>query len=337
MKQRERFVDSSRTLTVLATCLVLALMLLGLSQMPQLQPVRGYLEGIVAPVQQAFSQAAYSANSWTQTLNNMHALADENARLKEQIAQLETQNAQLAGLQTENDTLRKTLGFQVEHPDLRTLPALVIGRDPSGLSRELVLDRGTDDGVRMGMAVTSSGGYLLAVVRSVTAKQATALLIDDIDSSIPARIDRTNVDVVVWGATQHGGRLLVKHIPQTADVQEHDFLKTSGLGGTLPRGLLLGQIYAKRQKDIDLEQEADAYPLADLDSLDQVLVITGSTDPAGAPRPVVPPPGALITPGAESPLYPVPATATMQPTRTPIPTATPLPTVTSTPTPKKKK
>src|SRR5437868_1974373 len=98
MKQRERYVDSSRTLTVLATCLLLALALIGLSQTPQAQPVRGYLEQVVAPVQQGFSQAAYAVNSWVETFNNMHALAAENAQLKDKIAQLETQNIQLSAL-----------------------------------------------------------------------------------------------------------------------------------------------------------------------------------------------------------------------------------------------
>ncbi len=291
----------------------------------------------MTPIQRGLSQAAYNVNTWVETMNNMHTLSARNADLQEQIAALQTKNAELESLQAENDTLRKMLGFQLEHPDLRGLPALVVGRDPSGLSRQLILDRGTADGVLLGMAVTSPGGFLLGIVRSVTAHQATVLLIDDVDSSIPARIDRTNLDVVVWGESQHGGRLLVKHIAQSADVGKGDLLKTSGLGGNLPRGLLLGQIYAIQQKDIDLEQQAEAYPLADLNALDQVLVITGATDANAAPRPVQPPAGApagSVTPDPNAPLYPVPATATPRPTRTPIPTATPVPTATPSPTPR---
>src|SRR5207253_11143862 len=131
-------------------------------------------------------------------------------------------------------------GFQLEFPDLRGLPALVVGRDPSGLARMLTIDRGQSDGVREGMAVTSPGGLLLGRVRKVTANQATVLLIDDIDSSIPAVVDRSNVAVVVQGQAQHGGRLVVQNIAQRADVAVHDLLRTSGIGGTLPKGLLLG-------------------------------------------------------------------------------------------------
>ena len=51
MKQRS--LESSRTLTLLATCLLLALALIGISQMPQFQPVQGFLEQLVAQIGRA--------------------------------------------------------------------------------------------------------------------------------------------------------------------------------------------------------------------------------------------------------------------------------------------
>ncbi len=338
MKQRS--LESSRTLTLLATCLLLALALIGISQMPQFQPVQGFLEQLVAPLQHGFAQTSYTIDSWVETANNMHSLDAENARLKEEIARLQTQNAELLSLRAENETLRQILGFHKEFPDLQGLPASVIGRDPSGLSRVLTLDRGSTAGVSEGMAVTSPGGLLLGIVRKVTATQSTVLLIDDIDSSIAVVVDRTNVAAVVQGQAQHGGRLLVRHIPQGADVQTGDLIKTSGIGGMLPKGLLVGQIYEKHQKDIDLEQEAVAYSLATPDSLDQVLIIVGAAQPGSTPGPLLPetvPVSGTPTPGLAPPLYPVPPTATLLPTRTPVPTATPPPTPTQTPVPKKKK
>jgi len=345
MKGRERPLETSRppsrTLSLLVTCVLLAVALMGLSQTAVAQPARGFLEALVAPLQHGFSETAHNVDTWIQTANTMHTLDGQNAQLREDIARLQSENAQLRGLRTENDTLRKMLGFQLEHPDLQSLSASVIGRDPTGLSRLLVLDRGSAQGVREGMAVTSPGGLLLGRVTAVTASQATVLLIDDIDSSIAVKVDRSNVDAVVQGQAQHGGRLLVKRIAQGADVGRGDLLKTSGVGGTLPKGLLVGQIYEVHQKDIDLEQEALAYPLAIPESVDQVLVILSA---GGAP--VVPPDAAAALtpavtgtpmPGLPPPLYPVPPSATPLPSRTPIRTATPFPTVTPTPSRSRRK
>jgi rod shape-determining protein MreC len=347
MKGRDRPFESSRppsrTLTLLATCLLLAVALIGVNQTPLALPLRGFLDALVAPLQRGASQLAYGLNSWAQTANSAHTLEQDNAALREDIARLQTENAQLRGLRTENSTLRQMLGFQQEHPDLQSLPASVVGRDPSGLSRMLILDRGSADGVGEGMAVTSPGGLLLGRVITVSANQSSVLLVDDIDSSIAVKVDRSNVDAIVQGQAQHGGRLLVRRIAQNADVARGDLIKTSGTGGTLPKGLLVGQIYEIHQKDIDQDQEALAYPLAIPETIDQVLVITGEGAP-GAPRPTPAPAptgsptGAAIPAlGLPTPLYPVPATATPEPTRTPIPTMTPLPTLTPTRTPVKKR
>jgi len=361
MKGRDRPLEPtrspSRTLMVVATCLLVALALLAIGQTPALGVVRGGLELAVAPIQQAVSGATYGVNSWIETANTAHTQTAEIQALKERIAQLETENARLGGIDAEKQTLLTMLGFQQEHPELHSLPANVIGRDPNGLARIFLLDRGSNDGVGLDMAVTSPGGYLLGRVSKVTARTATVLLIDDVDSTIPIMVDRTRVQANVQGQNQHGGSLLVVHIPQGADVARGDLIKTSGLGGTLPKGLLLGQVYEMHQKDIDQEQQAVAAPYANSDTISQALVILSAGGPGDAPRPAASPlPGGgsspspnsvgtgTPTPGIAAPLYPVPATATPPPTRTPLPTftltprvtPTAVPTATRTPTAKKK-
>ena len=360
MKGRDRPLEPtrspSRTLTVVATCLLLALALLAMSQTAALGVLRGGLELAIAPVQQAVSGATYTANSWIETATTAHNQTAEIQTLKERIAQLETENARLGGIEAEKQTLLTMLGFQQEHPELHSLPANVIGRDPTGLARIFLLDHGSSDGVRLDMAVTSPGGYLLGRVSKVTARTATVLLIDDVDSTIPIMVDRTRVQANVQGQNQHGGSLLVVHIPQGADVARGDLIKTSGLGGTLPSGLLLGQVYEMHQKDIDQEQQAAASPFANSDTISQALVILSAGGSGNAPVPAASPvPGATgsplptassatPTPGIAAPLYPVPATATPPPTRTPLPTFTLTPlvtptapaTATRTPIPKKK-
>ncbi|HUS18003.1 MAG TPA: rod shape-determining protein MreC [Chloroflexia bacterium] len=343
MKSRDRSLEStrnaSRTLTLLASCVLVTLALITLSQTAAFQPVQAVLEQAVAPLQRAVTDGAQGINSWVQTANAARTLQQDNATLQDQIAQLQTENARLRAKQAENDTLRTMLGFQIEKPDLQLLPASVIGRDPSGLSRMLTLDRGSADGVREGMAVTSPGGVLLGKVRQVTPNGSTVLLIDDIDSSISATVDRTNLAATVQGQAQHGGRLLVLHLAQGGDVARGDLLKTSGLGGTLPRGLLVGQIYEVHQKDIDQEQEALAYPLAIPETVSQVLVVLAAGAPSSAPRPLAVPTavaGLTATPGLPGALYPVPPTATPVPTHTPVPTSTPMPTPRPTSTPRKR-
>ena len=57
-------------------------------------------------------------------------------------------------------------------------------------------------------------------------------------------------------------------------MKEQDVLLTSGYGGSFPKGLIAGQISRVRQNDVQLEKDAEAIPLVDLNALEYVLVVT---------------------------------------------------------------
>jgi rod shape-determining protein MreC len=113
-------------------------------------------------------------------------------------------------------------------------------------------------------------------VTAVSADRSTVRLITDVGSSIPVATQRTQTPGVLEGKWQVGGRLLMTRIPRDADMLEQDVLLTSGLGGNFPKGLIAGQISRVRQNDVQMEKEAEAIPLVDLNSLEYVLVVTNA-------------------------------------------------------------
>ena len=306
MKPRDRSLGSSRTVSLLVTLVVISLVLILVSQMPQLQPVQNALQAVIAPVQKAVNDGSNTVGGWIETVRRMDDLRQENEKLKFDLESLTSENAQLQELRRENEELRRQLKFEREFPALRPTGAVVLGRDPSSLSQILIIDKGRADGVLLDQAVTDLGGYFIGRIRSVDGDhRAQVMLITDIDSSISVYVDRTGADGLAEGRWP-AGLLLVRHLARDATVGKGDLVKTAG-SGLVPRGLLLGQIYNVTANDIQLEQEADAYPLATLGAVNQVLVILGGE---GAPQPT--------------------ATPTPQPTATP----TPIPTLTVTPTPR---
>src|SRR3954451_12485071 len=158
MKPRDRSMGSSRTITLLVSLVLISLSLLLLSQNSQFAPIQNFVYGVTAPVQRTIGDATGQVNSWILTLQQMHTLQQENEQLKADIQRLQTDNARLQDLRAENERLQSMLKFQTEYPELRQLPATVIGYDPAGLSQMLVIDRGARDGLTEGMAVTSPGG-----------------------------------------------------------------------------------------------------------------------------------------------------------------------------------
>jgi rod shape-determining protein MreC len=98
-------------------------------------------------------------------------------------------------------------------------------------------------------------------------------LIIDVSSSVNALTQSTRASGLVQG--QADGSLVMRAIPQGDTVSVGDTVFTSGLGGNLPRQILIGQITEVERKDYDLYQIAAVQPTVDFDHLEAVLVILG--------------------------------------------------------------
>ncbi|KXK51108.1 MAG: rod shape-determining protein MreC [Chloroflexi bacterium OLB13] len=90
---------------------------------------------------------------------------------------------------------------------------------------------------------------------------------------------------------QASGNLRMTLLPQGANVQVGDLVRTSGLGGNLPPDIVIGQVTSTRQFESDIEQTAEVRSFIDFDRLEIVLVVT-SFEPVDLsvfePTPVAP-------------------------------------------------
>ncbi len=274
MRPKDRSVSWTRTLYLFVALVIVSLALILLSQGQHLQPVETAASQVLTPIQSAVHDATTTVGGWIDTLRRMKGLEQENKQLRAALDSVTAENTQLQQLKRENDTLRQMLKFQAEKSDIQAVQAAVIGGDPTSDMQILTIDKGTQDKITAGMAVVSPGGILVGQTKDVKANRATILLITDLSSSIAVATQRTLVPGVLEGRWQKQGRLLMTHIPRDEQVQNGDILLTTGVGGIFPRGLIAGQVYAVRQSDVATEKQAEAYPLTDLNALEDVLVIT---------------------------------------------------------------
>jgi len=275
--KKERTLTLTRTLYLFVVLVLVSLSLILLSQGRQLQPVESVASQVLTPVQVAAHNVTTSIGGWIEALRRMGELQDENKKLRTALDSVTAENATLQQLKRENENLRSMLKFQTNRPDIKAVQAEVLGGDPTGTSEILTVDKGTQDGITTGMAVVSPGGILVGQTKEVKANRSTVLLITDISSSIAVATENTLIPGVLEGRWQKQGRLLMGHIPRDEKVASGDILLTTGVGGIFPKGLIAGQVYNVRQSDVATEKEAEAYPLAQLNALDHVLVITNGT------------------------------------------------------------
>jgi len=197
-------------------------------------------------------------------------LRERNTELEAEVARLEAQVIELQGQIQEVQVLSALLDFARAHPDNQYQAATVIGYDTSPFLKYVIINRGSDDGLRRGLPVVTYQG-LVGRVAAVTAGAARVQLITDPASHINVRIQPSQAEAVIIG--QLTGDVTLENIPQDASVQTGDLILTSGLGGNYPPNIIIGQITGVRKRDYDLFQTASVQLVVDFSHLEIVLVI----------------------------------------------------------------
>jgi len=255
--------------------ILLSLAGLALDQNGQLQPMKNLALRFMVPVQGKLTSLVNSLSHLTKTTRDLRELRRRNEELQSLADSLMIENVRLKEIEAENETLRRLLNFTQANPTYSFKAAevkgRVIGRDPSNFLSYLIIDLGSQQGIEKGMPVVTERG-LVGRITEVGSNWAKVMLIIDPSSSVNALIQSSRATGVVEG--QVGGNLLMKYIPQGETVNVNDIVLTSGLGGNFPKKLIIGQVTAVHQRDIDMFQEAHIRPTVDFNNLEIVLVIT---------------------------------------------------------------
>lgn len=263
--------NRSRTLPLLIFTLI-AIALLVLHEGGQLQPIEDVAQTVLGPVERAVSGLFNGIGDLFSAVRDLRELRDRNALLEKANQDLLTENARLTGLQSENDALKALLNFTQENPTYQYQTAAVIGRDPSPYVRFITINAGSREGLKKDMPVVTAGGTLIGRIDQVNLRSSKVQLLNDPSSAVNVRLQTSGITGLVIG--QSSGLLRMQYIPLEAKLSSNDIALTSGLGGNLPRGLVVGQVITIEKRDVDLFQSAQLTPAADYERLDVVLVIT---------------------------------------------------------------
>lgn len=186
------------------------------------------------------------------------------------------ENAQLKELSSEVESLRQQLKFQESRPDLTYVTADVISRDPQSREKYVVINRGSDDGVQVGMAVVSPN-FLVGQIVEVEADRSKVLLVIDSGFQTGGRLQTARAEGVVYGLWQEGGRVEMRHIPYDVNIDDKEIVVTSGKTTGIPEGLVVGRVMEIRKNQAQNETVVEVLPLVNFDNLESVTVITGTT------------------------------------------------------------
>jgi rod shape-determining protein MreC len=261
----------------------------------------GYLErvrsvaGLLAgPIYLVASSPARLAQGLRENFGTRSQLASDNETLRQQLLVSNARVNRLEAVQLENQRLRGLLqGTRGLQLSVQLASLVDIDLDP--FRHRILIDAGSNGGVREGIAVIDGSGVVGQVV-DTTPLNATVMLISDPSHAVPVQVVRSGLRTIAYG-TGRIDRLLLPNIPLSADVQVGDQLITSGLGGTFPAGFPVGRIETLNPDVTRLFVVAEAVPSAALDRSGEVLLVRDS----GAPLEETGPPAPDAAPAGEQP------------------------------------
>lgn len=224
---------------MLLAIVVSAALIVADARLDRLESVRSTIGTGLAPVYW-LGNAPSQFNDWVSGLfTTREDLLEENEALEARLLILERRALKYAALAAENNQLRRLMNSS-EQLDDRVIVAEVVSVSPDPFSHEVVINKGSRDGVAVGQAILDASG-LMGQVLQTSSFTSRVLLISDSSHAVPVEVVRNGLRAVLLGNGDIAALELV-HVPDTADIREGDLLVSSGLGGRFPKGYPVAEV-----------------------------------------------------------------------------------------------
>jgi rod shape-determining protein MreC len=265
-----------RAVSLILVFVIIATSFIVIDRRSYLDPVRSGLSDIVSPVSSAFYDVVDRPGSQS----------DLEAQLEEVTRERDALKAENSALKAEVETLAEQVRMEdaaSRYPDVDLIQADVIGRDPSGTQMFLVINLGSSDGVRPGMAIVSPY-YFVGQVVTVTETTSRVMLIVDSGQSVGAMLEDSRADGIVYGQWQQGGYLSLNHVSSDAMPEEGEWVVTSEFSQTqtrqVPPNIPIGTVYGEPVRNAQTDTlEITVRPgVSDFNSLAVVYVAVMKDD-----------------------------------------------------------
>ncbi len=231
--------------------------------------IRIWAVDTITPFERVLVWAQNSGNNLWHNYFYLRGVRAENRQLKEQIEQMRLEQVRLSEDAEQAHRLQSLLAFK-EQTIAKTVPAQVIGSSGSDLSRSNYIDKGSNDGVGLDMAVITVGGIVGKVLR-VYPSTALVLMINDQTSGVGAMLEKSRLQGVLRGTAN--GAVILERVMSDERVMPGDTVLSSGGDQIFPKGLPVGTV-TKVSPGREMFLNIQIKPAADLSRLEEVLVIT---------------------------------------------------------------
>ena len=196
-------------------------------------------------VQSGYTGIVEGVKRFLTNINDLFHTYEENKLLKEQMYNYEALEVYTNQLEEQLASLEELQETGASLTNYQTINATTVMRNVDQWHDFIVINKGSQQGIKENMAVLSKEGFLIGKVISVNELSAKVKLIknQDFGSKVSAIIDGKDDSIgTVEGYDYVEDELVMTQVSKNVTVEQGDAVITSGLGGVYPRSLLIGYV-----------------------------------------------------------------------------------------------
>ena len=248
---------------------VLLLLSSSSGQRPAWNPIGRLVIELTAPVQNLIKKSADGVADFWMNYFQLVQIRQENIDLKATVNSLKMENNRYRERLSTHERTQELLQFKqtISRP---VLAAQVVGLDPTGWFKSVIINKGSKAGLGLDMPVVDASGVVGKIV-SFSSNYAKVLLIIDQNSAVDCLVQRSRDRGMIMGLSAETCKL--NYVVKSSEVTVEDRVVTSGLGGIFPKGLPVGEVLNVADISGKLFKDIEIRPAVDFSKLEEVLVI----------------------------------------------------------------
>ena len=272
--------DRRRTVVTTVILLVVGLTTIGLSNGERRFQPEEVARGVLAGGQRVFSGIGRTITGTVRSVGELRRLREEYESLLEELERYERLESNIAALAEENARLREQLGFaaKAEEP---LLSARVIAKEMGGLFSSFTINRGTRHGVVVDQTVVAfvaGREGLVGRVDEVSGGTAVVIPVYAPGSYVAARLERSRYEGLLQGTGSETDPLLLRYVRRDArdEIRYDDVVSTSGLNSIYPAEIPVGRVVRVTAPAYENSLRISVEPIVDFGRLEYVFVLTNT-------------------------------------------------------------
>ena len=189
---------------------------------------------------------------------------------------IDSLNAENIELRKQLDDMKKELDIKYTINEYSFLNAAVIIRNVSTWYNTITINKGSYNGIEVGMAVVNNKGLVGRVVNVSTFNADVKLLsTSDMNNKISVSVNHGKKKIygLIRNYEYKNNYLEVEGISNTEEISVDDIVYTSGLGGVFPSGILVGKVKEITTDEYDLAKILKVEPIVDFSDINYVAVL----------------------------------------------------------------